>query len=228
MTIPKNIYQVFIGYDKPLPKQIIKNIEFIKKQNPKYSYTLLRDKDVENFIKKEYNEFILELYLSINPDYSACRVDFFRYLLINKVGGIYLDLKSAPLKPLDEVIDKDDEIILSYCEKPKLASFIGPKGELQMFWLISNKNNPFLDKVIKNVIMNILTYYDKRDVGYRGVWRISGPIVFTKTIENNLNLYKYRLVKEFMNKLNVRGYKKIYDKPHYTILTTPIITRKFY
>lgn len=222
MKIPKNIYQIFIGGNLALPEKVIKNIEFIKKQNPSYTHTLFRDNDVETFIKKEYNEFILDLYLSINEDYAASRADFFRYLLINKVGGIYLDIKSAPRKPLDLIIDEEDEYLISYWNSPKGCSFHGPKGEIQMFWIISIKNNPFLDKVIKNVITNIL-FYNKNDVGYRGVWKVTGPIVYTDTVKKYLPLYNYRIVKEFIEKNKFR-YKKIFNKPHYTELNTPIIS----
>ena len=150
--IPKNIYQT-IGGKKgdPLPEKVIKNIEFIKKQNPTYTHTLFRDDEIEIFIKNNHSKIILDIYLSINPEYGACRADLFRYLLINKVGGIYLDIKSAPYKPLDTFIKKDDEFIFSYWDRPTQKRIHGKKGEIQQFYLISSKNNPFLDIIIKKV-----------------------------------------------------------------------------
>ena len=48
-----------------------------------------------NYIRREYGESILSCYLRIDPVYGAARADLFRYLLLYRTGGVYLDIKSA-------------------------------------------------------------------------------------------------------------------------------------
>ena len=89
MRIPKIIHQSFST--KNMPKEILDNIKKIKKLNPNWEYRFYNDKDVTNFISENYESHILEYYNKINPKYGAARADLFRYLLIYKVGGVWLD-----------------------------------------------------------------------------------------------------------------------------------------
>lgn len=136
IKIPKHIYGILIGYgqkDSSLPEPILKNIEFIESQNPDWTYHLYRDDDVEYFILNYYGKTYLNLYLSINKDYGAARADFFRYLLIYQKGGVYLDIKSAPKMPLNEIIKPNDQFIFSHWKKPvhaKLLNYIYTKTSL--------------------------------------------------------------------------------------------------
>ena len=234
IPIPKHIYGTFYGKNgDPLPEPILKNIEFIESQNPDWTYHLYRDDDVEDFILKYYGKTNLNLYLSINKDYGAARADFFRYLLINQKGGVYLDIKSAPKIPLNEIIKPNDQFIFSHWKKPVHAKLLNyPLGELQNWFIISIPKHPFLKEVIKNVIYNIKNYNPKLDgIGKSGVLKLTGPIVYSQSIIPLLSKYRHTGYKTNtlagLQYVKIPNYKKtIFKDNHYSIKKTPIIINR--
>src|SRR5436190_15289766 len=111
--IPKLIHQTYPDKNKLTP-ELHENIRNICQMNPNWIYQLYDDKDIETTILRYYNQEILNIYYRINPIYGAARADFFRYLLIYALGGVYLDIKSTTTQPLDENILSDDRFIISH------------------------------------------------------------------------------------------------------------------
>ena len=84
--IEKNIFQTW--YDKEnLPKKFKKITDYLKLQNPEYTY-LYDDTDIEQFVKTHYPEYF-DSYIMINPKYGAARADFFRYMVVSLRGCIF-------------------------------------------------------------------------------------------------------------------------------------------
>lgn len=192
--IPKNIYQL-ISDKNNISKEFKKNIEYIKKLNTNWTHNLYDDKDIIEYIKKNYPQNILDVYNRINPKYGAARADFFRYLLMYNEGGVYLDIKSAMKVSLDKILKPDDEYILSHWECPCQYNLLDSEyGEFQQWHIICKPKHPFLKEVIDNVVKNIQNYDVDRDgVGKKGVLKVTGPIVYTKSIIPILSLYKYTI-----------------------------------
>ena len=109
--IPKYIFQT-ITNKKDINDDIQKNIDYLRAKNPEYKYVLFDENDRIDFIKKNYNKDILDTYLLINPNYGPARADLFRYLLMYKYGGIYLDIKSSCNTPFSDIIKDDTKYIL--------------------------------------------------------------------------------------------------------------------
>ncbi len=196
-SIPKVIYQTYPT--KNVPAAIAKNIDYIRNLNPTHDYVLFDDIDVERFIETEYGSEILAYYNRINPKYGAARADLFRYLLIYNKGGIYLDIKSRMLQPLDSILVDDDRIILAKWADNKLfphgelAQIRG--GEFQNWHIIAVKGHPFLKAVIEAVLGNIDTYRPWRHgVGKNAVIRVTGPIAYTLAIYPILDRHPKRVV----------------------------------
>ena len=102
LSIPTTIYQTYNS--ALLTPAIISNIKQLKLINPGYRYENFDDKQVETFIRTEYGDQVLSRYNDINADYGAARADLFRYLLIYRRGGVYLDLKSTTVLPLAKTL----------------------------------------------------------------------------------------------------------------------------
>ena len=228
--IPKNIFQTIrnknnINYD------IKENIEYLRRTNPTYNYFLYDDNDCIDFIKNNYDKEILDVYLTINPKYGPAKADLFRYLLMYKYGGIYLDIKSSCDVPFSQIINDNDRYILTHWSErgghrssELLNNFY---GEFQQWHIICVPNHPFLKKVIDNVVQNIKNYdINKYGVGKKMVLNVTGPIAYTKSItplldENNHTLYKSH------KKINLI-YKKFdhieyFGKDHYSYCNEPLI-----
>jgi len=112
--IPRVIHQTYKTND--LPTEISEVVQRLKDMNPTFEYRFYNDEDCLNFIKENYDEETLNLYLSINPNYGSAKSDFFRYLLMYKVGGVYLDIKSCTTIPLEETLLPTDEYLLTHWE----------------------------------------------------------------------------------------------------------------
>lgn len=61
-----------------------------QKLNPDFVFQLWTDEDARNFIEREFGKLALANYDSY--PYSIERVDAFRYYLLYRLGGIYMDL----------------------------------------------------------------------------------------------------------------------------------------
>lgn len=229
--IPKKIFQLIFDKSKVNP-QFQKNIEYIKKLNPDWSYNLYDENDKVEYLTTNYPPEILELFTSINPKYGAARADFFRYLLMYREGGVYIDIKSAMKFPLNNIIWPDDEYILSHWNWPCQGSILNSEnGEFQQWHIICRPQHPFLAAVIKNVIENIKTYRISDGVGKPGVLKVTGPIAYTEAILPILNQYNHRLIESndyiglIYNNLK-ESHIKLFSNGHYSKISEPIIIKK--
>jgi mannosyltransferase OCH1-like enzyme len=87
--IPLNIFQTW--HTKNLPCAMKKTVENIISNNPAFKYYLYDDNDCRNFIKDNFSSDILNAYDKLIP--GAYKADLWRYCILYKHGGIYLDIK---------------------------------------------------------------------------------------------------------------------------------------
>ncbi len=243
-NIPKIIHQTY--FSKELPTAIEENIDFICKMNPGWEYRFYDDADIASFIAENYGEHILGYYQRINSNYGAARADLFRYLLMYKVGGVYLDIKSSLERKLDAVIREDDTFILcNWNIKPEENYYGGGQhfelrhihaGEYQQWHIAAAPGHPFLRAAIGNVLANIDAYNPGlHGVGKAGVIRVTGPIAYTLAISPLLGSYPHR----FANAAEDLGFKysiyagkeshnhKVLFQRHYSTLDDSIINLEF-
>ena len=238
-SIQKVIHQTY--HKNILPPEIQDNVNYLKLTNPDWEHRLYDDDDILNYIEKNYPE-LTKIYNKINPLYGAARADFFRYLLIYNEGGVYLDIKSTIIKPLKDVLTKDDRYLLSYWQngpnskQPDIglhSCISNPFGELQQWHIVAVKGHPFLKAVIENVCNNIQNYNPLiHETGRWGVINLTGPIAYSLAIEANLDKYPHRLERDntkfgfvysiFQLKDFGFSHHKLLNK-HYTLLDDSII-----
>jgi mannosyltransferase OCH1-like enzyme len=175
MTIPKIIYQTW--KTKQLHANCVKIRDNIQKLNPNYQIILYDDVDIDNFIKNNFNNFIYNCYAQLNV--GASKADFWRYCILYINGGVYLDIDSDIIRPLDELIVGDEQCIVTR------------EGNLGIFnnWImIFEKGHPILLKCINTCCYNI-TNKTTNDV-----FKLTGPGPFTNAINNVLlPLYNKRI-----------------------------------
>lgn len=241
MSIPQIIHQT-LPSKLDLAEHVRDNILKLKALNPSWTYRLYDDADIQNFIGTHYSTDILDLFNGVNPLYGAARADLFRYLLLFKVGGVYLDIKSSCAKPLNSFIREDDELLLSHWKNKQGEKFHGwgihtkddVNNEFQNWHIICAPGHPVLKAVIISVLDNLRHYsMMKYGVGRFGVFRTTGPIAYTKAITPILDQYPHRIFDSdesglvysifFVSSPNT-SHKKIF-KSHYTKLRIPLISR---
>lgn len=168
MSIPKQIFQTFKTFNLPWITRFY--IKRMKNKNPNWTYHFYDDKAIERFFKEEFPEEYYRAYKSLTI--GAAKADFFRYAILYKKGGLYLDIDSYTSSKLDDFILPDDEFIVTHEGNPGLYC---------QWALISNKNHPFLKRTLEKVLDNIQTHRYPNDVH-----KTTGPTVYTEAINEVL------------------------------------------
>lgn len=166
--IPKVIYQTWYTYE--LPNIVQKYINEFMQLNPSYTRKMYDDNDVEEFIKNNYEERIYNAYKQLTI--GAAKADLWRYLVLYKYGGVYLDIDSHIIANLDDFIKEDDMAIITREKNP---------GVFVNWCMMFVKEHPLLKLTIDTCIYNIEHKLNKinKPINY-----IVGPIVLTECINN--------------------------------------------
>lgn len=235
--IPRLLHQTYRSLD--LPAELSGNIARLRADNPEWEYRFYDDADIERFILAEYGERVMSYYHRISPAYPAARADFFRYLLIYRHGGAYLDIKSSMSRPLREILREDDRYLLAHWpeDDPRFAGWghypelqaVGGR-EFQQWNIIAAAGHPFLYAVICQVMHNIDTYLPElHGVGSRAILRLTGPVAYTLSIYRMLDRGMHRVVG---NHEAAGLIYSVYDSPishrgtmsgHYTTVSEPLV-----
>ena len=93
INIPTNIFQTW--HTKNLPPLMQKAVQQVKTFNPRFKHYLFDDNDCREFIRNNFSEEILNAYDRLIP--GAYKADLWRYCVLYKLGGIYLDIKYKPI-----------------------------------------------------------------------------------------------------------------------------------
>ncbi len=168
MAIPKTIYQTFKTAKLPLINRW--HIQKFRSQNPAYEYEFYTDSRIDDFFITEYGNDITNAYRKVQI--GAAKADFFRYAILYKWGGIYLDVDSAVKAPFNSFIPDDDVAIITREKNPGLYA---------QWALIYAPGHPFLEKTINLILQNIAENKYPHDVH-----QMTGPSVYTKAINECL------------------------------------------
>lgn len=238
-SIPRTIHQLFAS--RVLPPQLEANVRKLRALNPDWDYRLYDDRDMLDFVARHYGARMLAYYTRINRDYGASRADLFRYLLMYRLGGLYLDIKSSLENPLSTALRSDDVYLLSRWRNGRGEQYRGwgihreldsvGGQEFQQWHIAAAPGHPFLHAVINKVIQNIDCYEPATHaVGRLGVLRLTGPIAYTLAISPLLPLHPHRFADSqtelgftysIFPRPHTMPHKQIF-KRHYIGLQTPV------
>ena len=156
VNIPKKIHQIWLGGSFPDKYKRIRDT-WIEK-NPDWEYILWTDKDVEDFDLKNIDNY------NKMPNLGS-KSDIFRYEILYKYGGLYIDTDFECLKSFNDLIHLD------------FFTGTGHNNEPVVFnGLIACTPG---HKIIKQLIdeISIISNYD-----YNEIMNITGPIYFSKIL----------------------------------------------
>jgi hypothetical protein len=202
--VPKILHQIYFS-ENALPEKLKNNMLRLKIMNRDWEHRLYEMDHMIDFILTHYGKKMLSYFSRINPKYGAVKADLFRYLLMYECGGVYLDIKSTLIVPLNVTIKSDDHYLLSHWRNKQGETFhrwgmhdevrFTGAGEFQQWHIIAEPGHPFLRAVIERVISNIDQYKSSADgVGFHGVMRLASGIPYTLAIWPLLKQFSHRLV----------------------------------
>lgn len=166
MAIPKIIHQTYSSWAEvpPVAKFHIWNM---KRMNPTYEYRFYDDKAIEQFLKEEFEAEVYKQYSKLTI--GAAKADFFRYAILLKKGGVYVDIDSRVKGNLDKWILPADKAVITS------QRFEG----LYVQWaLIFDKGHPFLQRTLDKVIDNI-----QNNRFPNNVHKMTGPTAYSEAIK---------------------------------------------
>jgi mannosyltransferase OCH1-like enzyme len=164
MSIPKIIHQTF-KTDK-LPFITRWHIARFRKRNADYAYEFYDDDRIASFLQEHFDEEVFRQYQRLNI--GAAKADFFRYAVMLKKGGVYVDLDSAVNGRLSDFIKPDDVAVISKEHNP---------GLYVQWALIYEPNHPFIQRTMDMMLDNIRHNRYPHDVH-----KMTGPQVYSDAI----------------------------------------------
>jgi len=164
MSIPKIIHQTF-KTDK-LPFITRWHISRFRKRNPEYAYEFYDDERIASFLQEHFDEEVFKQYQRLNI--GAAKADFFRYAVMLKRGGVYIDLDSSINGRLSDFIKPDDVAVISKEHNP---------GLYVQWALIYEPNHPFMKRTMDMILDNIRNNRYPHDVH-----KMTGPQVYSDAI----------------------------------------------
>lgn len=139
-VIPLTIYQTW--HTKDLPPGMRESVEFIKNNNPAFMHCLYDDNDCRNFIKDNYDNDVLTAFDTLIP--GAYKSDLWRYCILYKKGGIYLDIKYIPANGFKFINLSESEHFVHDTDR------IGIYNAL----MVCKMGNPILLNAINRIVQN--------------------------------------------------------------------------
>tara|TARA_A100001035_G_C27642491_1_gene435263 strand:+ start:137 stop:829 length:693 start_codon:yes stop_codon:yes gene_type:complete len=173
--IPKIIHQTW--KDRDIPNKWTAFVNQVQELNPDWEYRLWTDDDIDVFVEKEYPDF----YDTFNSFSKVImKADVIRYLIMYKIGGVYLDLDYEVLQPFDFNVQ---QLVLPL---NRSLSFGDHRNELGNCFFASVPGHKFWKDVINDLKNNPPDVTD-----YSQIVEATGPKFLSRIYFNGLyeNVY---------------------------------------
>jgi hypothetical protein len=116
--------------------------------NPEFDYYLYSDDASRRFIEMNYDKEVVAAFNALKP--GAYKSDLWRYCILYKKGGVYIDIKYYSTVPLIDIIKKNSVIFTR--DKPRSCDHMKPDTGVYNAFMVSPPNN----KVFKHCIDEII------------------------------------------------------------------------
>lgn len=172
-TIPRILWQT--NYTNRVTLAVYVNYLFNRLMCPGFSYRFMITEAREAFIKEHYSAEIFESYSRLQI--GAAQADFWRLLVLQKYGGVYMDIDAYAVWPLGSQIRPEDEELYLTTKR----------GDISNYFIASKPDNPHLQQMIELIMKNI------QENTIKNVFELTGPGVFNHVLDvNAVNTCSYR------------------------------------
>ncbi|EWG99635.1 glycosyl transferase [Halomonas sp. BC04] len=129
-AVPRILWQTNFTNKATLPVYL--NYLFNRLMSPSFEYRFMITDARAAFIQENFSQEIFEAYSRLQV--GAAQADFWRVLVLQKCGGVYLDIDAHVVWPLSRIV------------KPEMEElFITTKrGEISNYFIASKPDNPHL------------------------------------------------------------------------------------
>ena len=138
MNIPNDI--ILTWKDDTIPNYVINKWGNL---NENYNILFFNDNDIISFLKTNYDDSYAEFFSKI--PFGRYKADFFRLCYLYKKGGCYVDIDIEPLLPIDDILNKKENITF-------LSVLAYNSGHIFQAVLFSAPNNPIIKMCIDSML----------------------------------------------------------------------------
>lgn len=140
-----------------------------------FEYCFMITEDRAEFIQANYSSEIFESYSRIQI--GAAQADFWRLLVLNKYGGVYMDIDAHLVWPLSSIIKPEQTELYT----------VARKGDITNYFIASKPDNTHLKQMADVVLKNI------KENTIKNVYELTGPGVFNQVLDiDKVNTVSYR------------------------------------
>jgi hypothetical protein len=179
--IPRIIHQTFRSRQVPEnAKSIMRSWQDHNGNN--WQFRFYDDEACLDFVRREFPEY-LEAYKALPKDVE--RSDFFRYMVVLRLGGVYADIDVECRQPLDKVIRPTDTMVVGWeSEVPTDAQaykrhFARKRQVLQWFFAAA-PGHPVLRQICQHIAHNTLRVFSNNT--NRDTLERTGPGIWTDIV----------------------------------------------
>ena len=177
--VPLVIYQSW--HINKVPLNMRETIYKLLDMNPEFDYYLYSDEKSRDFISANYSEEVLTAFDTLKP--GAYKSDLWRYCILYKTGGVYLDIKYFSIFPIVEMIKNDPIIFVR--DMHLECSFGVPTGIYNAFMVSPPKCKIFIN-CINEIVENT-----KFKLYKSGSLDVTGPCLVSRMMKKYDDEVKY-------------------------------------
>lgn len=135
-----------------LPDDLQRTMEINRRLNPDMTFKLYDDDDIDAYIRNNFPKRVYDTFSAINPRYGASRADLFRYCVLYKEGGIYLDIKAQFTKNIfADVVRSTDVAVLDNPRYMEKFRELNAMGTWEQWVLIFAPGHDYMRRAIERI-----------------------------------------------------------------------------
>ncbi|MDL2297300.1 hypothetical protein LJC68_06810 [Bacteroidales bacterium OttesenSCG-928-B11] len=154
MLIPKIIHQIWSGVEDPLPDMYSQFSETWRRDYPDWRYELWDHERIISFMDAEFPE---HKHNYDNFPYNIQRWDAIRYLILYRLGGMYVDFDYESLKNITPLIE--DKTCCFALEPEHQYWYFKKNVMFNNALMLSVPEHPFMGKIIEHVFSSKILEY---------------------------------------------------------------------
>ncbi len=197
--IPKQLF-ITCKDKNDLHEDFVKNIDKLREESVGCELKIIDNNDFEQYLDTIDNPKIKKAYYKLNKGAGALIGDFVRYVMMYYEGGAYIDMKSGFRKPLNEIINTDEDLVLYYWHT---------YSELVQFFLASVPKHPFYKALLDELCEDIDNYKPTFNSNKANVLKLSGPRLISRVFNKFFTEENKPTVRDFKKKGNDLIYSRV-------------------
>lgn len=173
--VPKIIHQIWSGIDEPLPEMFEKLGQTWKRDYPDWQYEFWNNARMNKFVKEHYPQY---WYVYCKFPYNVQRWDAIRYLILDKMGGMYVDFDYESIRSMEDLLE--DKTCCFSLEKEFASNYFPIFNNALM---LSTPEHPFMQRIVRYVFSRT-TLISNCSNKQMSVFNLTGPYALVRLYDS--------------------------------------------